>query len=46
MEARVSGREAGDDLSRVDIPGASHMMHEDNAAAYNRAVLSFLARCG
>lgn len=31
---------------RVEIPGASHMMHEDNAAAYNRAVLSFLAGCG
>jgi pimeloyl-ACP methyl ester carboxylesterase len=27
---------------RVDIPNASHIMHEDNAAAYNRAVLSFL----
>jgi pimeloyl-ACP methyl ester carboxylesterase len=27
---------------RVDIPNASHIMHEDNAAAYNHAVLSFL----
>lgn len=29
---------------RVAIPGAMHMMHEDNAAAYNAAVLSFLSR--
>lgn len=28
---------------RVEIPGASHIMHEDNAAAYNAAVRSFLA---
>ena len=28
--------------SRVDIPNASHIMHEDNATAYNKAVLSFL----
>jgi pimeloyl-ACP methyl ester carboxylesterase len=27
---------------RVEIPGASHMMHEDNASAYNVAVRSFL----
>jgi pimeloyl-ACP methyl ester carboxylesterase len=27
---------------RVDIPNASHIMHEDNAAAYNHAILSFL----
>ncbi len=27
---------------RVDIPNSSHIMHEDNAAAYNHAVLSFL----
>lgn len=27
---------------RVDIPKASHIMHEDNPDAYNRAVLSFL----
>jgi pimeloyl-ACP methyl ester carboxylesterase len=26
---------------RVDIPKASHIMHEDDAAAYNQAVLSF-----
>jgi pimeloyl-ACP methyl ester carboxylesterase len=29
--------------SRVQIPAASHMMHEDNAPAFNRAVRSFLA---
>ena len=28
---------------RVEIPGASHIMHEDNPGAYNEAVLSFLA---
>jgi len=27
---------------RVEIPNASHIMHEDNADAYNQAVLSFL----
>lgn len=27
---------------RIDIPDASHIMHEDNPDAYNRAVLSFL----
>jgi len=27
---------------RVEIPIASHIMHEDNAVAYNHAVLSFL----
>jgi pimeloyl-ACP methyl ester carboxylesterase len=27
---------------RIDIPNASHIMHEDNAAAYDHAVLSFL----
>lgn len=27
---------------RIEIPGASHMMHEDNASAYTTAVLSFL----
>lgn len=26
----------------TEIPGASHIMHEDNAAAYNRAILTFL----
>jgi pimeloyl-ACP methyl ester carboxylesterase len=29
---------------RIEIPGASHIMHEDNASFYNAAVLSFLAR--
>jgi pimeloyl-ACP methyl ester carboxylesterase len=29
---------------RVDIPNISHIMHENNAAAYNDAVLSFLER--
>jgi len=27
---------------RIDIPEASHIMHEDNPSAYNQAVLSFL----
>lgn len=27
---------------RIEIHGASHIMHEDNAPAYNAAVLSFL----
>lgn len=27
---------------RVEIPGASHIVHEDNTKAYNAAVLSFL----
>jgi pimeloyl-ACP methyl ester carboxylesterase len=31
------------DTERVEIPGASHIMHEDNPSAYNVAVLSFLA---
>ena len=30
---------------RIEIPGAAHIMHEDNAAAYNQAVVSFLTRC-
>ncbi len=29
---------------RVEINGASHIMHEDNASAYNAATLSFLKR--
>ena len=29
---------------RIEIPGAAHIMHEDNAPAYNQAVLSFLTR--
>jgi pimeloyl-ACP methyl ester carboxylesterase len=31
---------------RVEIPGASHLMHEENAAAFNRASVDFLARAG
>ena len=27
---------------RVEVPGASHIMHEDNAPAYNTAVRSFI----
>jgi pimeloyl-ACP methyl ester carboxylesterase len=30
-------------VQRVEIPQASHVMHEDNAPAFNAAVLSFLA---
>jgi pimeloyl-ACP methyl ester carboxylesterase len=30
------------DVRHTEIPGASHIMHEDNAAAYNQAVLKFL----
>jgi pimeloyl-ACP methyl ester carboxylesterase len=29
---------------RIEIPGASHIVHEDNSTAYNAAVLSFLDR--
>ncbi|HMB90136.1 MAG TPA: alpha/beta hydrolase [Rhodothermales bacterium] len=29
---------------RIEIPGASHMMHEDNASEYNAAVFSFISR--
>lgn len=29
---------------RIEIPGASHMMQVDNPEAFNRAVLSFLAK--
>lgn len=32
------------DAERTEIQGASHMMHEDNELAYNRAVESFLAK--
>jgi pimeloyl-ACP methyl ester carboxylesterase len=32
------------DTERIEIPGASHIMHEDNVAAYNEAVLSFLKK--
>lgn len=31
-------------VERNEIPGASHIMHEDNPSAFNEAVLSFLAR--
>ena len=31
---------------RVEIPGASHIMHEDNTTAYASAVLSFLGTLG
>jgi pimeloyl-ACP methyl ester carboxylesterase len=31
-------------VERVEIPGASHVMHEENAAAVNEASLGFLAR--
>jgi len=31
------------DARRVDIPDSSHIVHEDNAAAYNQSVLSFLS---
>jgi pimeloyl-ACP methyl ester carboxylesterase len=30
-------------VERTEIPAASHIMHEDNAPAYNARVLSFLA---
>jgi pimeloyl-ACP methyl ester carboxylesterase len=30
------------DAERIEIPAASHVMHADNAPAYNQAVLSFL----
>jgi len=29
-------------VQRSEIPGASHLMHEDNPTAFNRAVLSFI----
>lgn len=32
------------DSERIEIPGASHIIHEDNAPDYNAAVRSFLAR--
>lgn len=42
---RLTGRlnELLPNAERVEIPMATHLMHEDNAAAYNAAVLSFLA---
>jgi pimeloyl-ACP methyl ester carboxylesterase len=33
-------------VERVDIRNASHLMYEDNAEAFNDAVLDFLARNG
>ena len=32
------------DVERVEIPDASHLMHEDNAAAVNEAIVGFLGR--
>ncbi|MDP9200522.1 MAG: alpha/beta hydrolase [Gemmatimonadota bacterium] len=34
------------DAERIEIPGASHIMHEDNPPAYNAAVLSHLRKHG
>lgn len=34
------------DTERVEIPAASHAMHEENAPATNAAILTFLARHG
>ena len=31
-------------VERVEIAGASHLMHEENAGAVNEAILGFLAR--
>jgi len=31
-------------VERVEIPGASHLMHEDNASAVNQAIVGFLGR--
>jgi pimeloyl-ACP methyl ester carboxylesterase len=31
-------------VERVEIPGASHLMHEDNAPALNEAIVEFLKR--
>ncbi len=31
-------------VERVEIPDASHIMHEQNAAAFNQAILAFLRR--
>ncbi len=31
-------------VDRVEIPGASHLMHEENACAVNEAILGFLER--
>ncbi len=32
------------DMERVEIPDASHLMHEDNAAVVNEVILGFLGR--
>ncbi len=34
------------DMERVEIPDASHLMHEDNAAAVNEVIVGFLDRRG
>ena len=31
-------------VERVEIPGAAHLMHEENASAVNEAVVEFLGR--
>ncbi len=31
-------------VERVEIPNASHLMHEENAAAVNEAIVGFLGR--
>lgn len=31
------------DPERIEIPQASHLMHEENSEEYNRAMLSFLS---
>jgi len=33
-------------VERVEIPAASHLMHEENAAATNEAILEFIGRHG
>lgn len=32
------------DVERQEIPGASHLMHEDNPSAVNKAILEFVGR--
>ncbi|NNF59579.1 MAG: alpha/beta hydrolase [Rhodothermaceae bacterium] len=39
-------RELLPQAEQVEIPGASHRMHQDSASAFNAAVLSFLAKHG
>ena len=31
-------------VERVEIPGASHLMHEENASAVNEVIVGFLGR--